>query len=434
MGRSVLNGTVQVDIEYGPLVSQKKFHESKARFKGFSGPIGCGKSQALCQEAIRLSYLNPGRMGLLGAPTYPMLRDATQVTLFEILDKNDIPYDFNKAENQVVMKETRSKILFRSMDDPERLRGSNLAWFGIDELTYTSEDAWLRMQGRLRDPGATSLCGFAVWTPKGYDWVFERFIGEQHLGCETVIAKAFENRYLLDKVPDFYERLRDSYDERFYQQEVLGEYLNLHAGRVYQAFSRDDNVREVALNPNLPILWALDFNVDPMCSVVVQIHGDKICVLDEIVLGRATTEQACEELLSRFRKHAGGLIVYADASGRHMQTSGYSDITIIRDFLRQTEFADAKMKIPKSNPHVRERIQLMNGKLRSASEIVDLVIHPRCKELIKDFEQVSYKQGSTVVDKERDSKRTHLSDALGYLIWQECQPRLKIGEQGGRLF
>jgi len=39
--------------------------------------------------------------------------------------------------------------------------------------------------------------------------------------------------------------------------------------------------------------------------------------------------------------------------------------------------------------------------------------------LIKDFEQVTYKENSQVMDKDRDSRRTHLSDALGYLVWQE---------------
>src|ERR1035438_7590475 len=78
------------EIAYDPLPSQKLFHSSEARFKGFSGPIGSGKSQALCQEAIKLSYVNAGRLGLLGAPTYPMLRDATQATLFEILETNKI--------------------------------------------------------------------------------------------------------------------------------------------------------------------------------------------------------------------------------------------------------------------------------------------------------------------------------------------------------
>src|SRR6266511_2198693 len=92
-------------IAYDPLPSQRVFHESEERFKGFSGPIGSGKSQALCQEAIRLSYMNPGRLGLIGAPTYPMLRDATQVALLEILEQNDIPYEHNRGENALVFKD-----------------------------------------------------------------------------------------------------------------------------------------------------------------------------------------------------------------------------------------------------------------------------------------------------------------------------------------
>ena len=89
MGRITRNGTCSVDIPYMPLPSQRRFHDSTFRFKGFSGPIGSGKSQALCHEAIRLSYLNAGRMGLLAAPTYGMLRDATQRALIEILEASD---------------------------------------------------------------------------------------------------------------------------------------------------------------------------------------------------------------------------------------------------------------------------------------------------------------------------------------------------------
>src|SRR5256714_5342445 len=102
-------------IAYSPLPSQKLFHKSTARMKGFSGPIGSGKSQALCHEAIKLSYLNPGRLGLIGAPTFPMLRDATQTALLEILEKNDLPFDLNKAENSLTMKDTGSRILFRAV-------------------------------------------------------------------------------------------------------------------------------------------------------------------------------------------------------------------------------------------------------------------------------------------------------------------------------
>jgi hypothetical protein len=47
----------------------------------------------------------------------------------------------------------------------------------------------------------------------------------------------------------------------------------------------------------------------------------------------------------------------------------------------------------------------------------------------QDFEQVCYKGDTGQIDKDRDRMRTHVSDALGYLMWQECRPLPPIGEQ-----
>lgn len=368
---------------------------------------------------------------MIGAPTYPMLRDATAAALIEALERNKIPHEFNRSDNCLTLRETKSKILFRAVEEFERLRGSNLAWFGLDELTYTSEQAWLRLEGRLRDPKARRLCGFAVWTPKGYDWVYERFVARGIEGYETVMASPFENRFLLEKIPDYYERLRSSYDERFFQQEALGQYLSLHAGRVYYAFERVGNVVEANVDRQKPLLWALDFNVDPMCSVVAQLDERRVRVLDEIVLSRASTPQACEEFERRFPGHVGGVVVYADATGARMQTTGTTDVAILREFFRGGEYGEVKFRIPKANPVVRERVMLMNSKLASADGERALTVSRRCKELIKDLEQVTYKENSQVIDKERDPKRTHLSDALGYLLWQLF--RVKAGERNLRL-
>jgi len=43
-------------------------------------------------------------------------------------------------------------------------------------------------------------------------------------------------------------------------------------------------------------------------------------------------------------------------------------------------------------------------------------------------------ENSQVIEKDRDPKRTHLSDALGYLAWQECRAGMKVGLQGRPLF
>ncbi len=404
-----------------------------ARFKGFSGPIGSGKSAALCHEAIRLSYLNPGRTGLIGSPTYPMLRDSTLTALIETLHDNEIPFDLNKADNVLVMRDTRSRILLRAVDEFERLRGPNLAWFGLDELTYTHEGAWLRLEGRLRDPRATRRCGFAVWTPKGFDWVYRRFIGHPAPGYEAIQAQPFENRFLLEQVPDFYERLRGSYDENFFRQEVMGDYLSARGGLVYHAFDRAVNVRETKVDRAREIVWALDFNVDPMCSVVVQVErGGEVSVLDEIVLRRATTEMACEEFEKRFGLPRAGVLVYGDASGASMQTTGYSDYQVIRSYFGSRS-ARVSYRVPKANPPVRERVSMVNARLRNARGEARLFVDPRCAELIDDLEQVSYREDSTQIDKDTDRRRTHLSDALGYLIWQQDRGG-SIGERGERLF
>jgi len=252
-------------------------------------------------------------------------------------------------------------------------------------------------------------------------------------GYEAIQAEPFENRFLLEQVPDFYERLRGSYDENFFRQEVLGDYLNARGGLVYHAFDRGKNVKATKIDPARGVVWALDFNVDPMCSVVAQVERNgEVVVLDEIVLRRATTEQACEEFEKRFGLPRAGVVVYGDASGASMNTTGYSDYQVIRNYF-SSRTGTVSYRVPKANPPVRERVSLVNARLRNARGDVQLFVDPKCTELIDDLEQVSYQEDSTQIDKDKDRKRTHLSDALGYLIWQQDRGGT-IGERGERLF
>jgi hypothetical protein len=363
-----------------------------------------------------------------------MLRDSTLTSLTEILETSKLPFDLNKGDNVLTMRDTGSRMLLRSVDDFDRLRGTNLAWFGVDELTYTQEGAWLRLEGRLRDPKAKRRCGFAVWTPKGFDWVYRKFISHPVEGYAAIQAQPYENRFLLDEVPDFYDRLKASYDETFFRQEVLGDYLNARGGLVYSAFRREANLQDVEMDPARKVFWTLDFNVSPLCSLVAQKWHEEVRVLDEIVLPRATTEQACEEFERKFGMPRAGVVVCGDANGISTHTASSStDYRVIRDYFRARGLTP-EFRVPKQNPSVRDRVGLVNARLCSAAGDVNLIVSPRCKELIDDFEQVAYEEESTQIDKNKDRRRTHASDALGYLVWQECQKKSTIGERGQRLF
>jgi phage terminase large subunit len=435
------------EIAYAPSESQLNFHDLTTKFKGFSGPVGSGKSYAFCQEALRLAYANPGCQGLIGAPTYPMLRDVTQTAFFELLEANRVPFTFRRAANICYLHEPEAEILFRTMDQPERLRGLNLAWFGVDELTYCKEDAWKRLEARIREPKAKERRGFGAWTPKGFDWVFRTFVStEKGSNYSAVLAKPFENKHVPD---DYYEGLKQSYDERFYKQEALGEYLNQFSGAAYYNFSRTENVQKLEFDPAFPLCWSLDFNIDPMCSVLSQLidtttreqaflgkRTSRVHVLDELVLPDTRTIQACGAFLKRItpflEQGLRAIRIYGDASGNNRHSSSReSDWQIVREFLKRETNLHVAYNVPAANPAVRDRVTAVCSSLLDASGDRKILVDPRCRELIQDFEEIAWMRDSRGnsqddIDK-RDPKRTHVSDAFGYFIYDE----LGIYEKGG---
>jgi hypothetical protein len=100
---------------------------------------------------------------------------------------------------------------------------------------------------------------------------------------------------------------------------------------------------------------------------------------------------------------------------------------MIREYFAAHSSTAVDYRVPKANPSVRERINLTNRQLKSAAGKIGLLVDPQCKELIKDLEQVCFKEDTNLIDKDRDRMRTHLSDALGYVLWQECREDSKIG-------
>jgi hypothetical protein len=411
------------------LPSQRMFLESASPVKGFSGPVGSGKSYALCYQALRSAAENPGCTGLLGAPTYDMLEAATIPILLELLDRHKIRHTYRKSQNIVTIEPSRSRILLRSLDCPEHLRGTNLAWIGIDELTYCKMAAWQRLEARLRDPKARSFLMFAVWTPNGFDWVYKRFISQNKIeDHQAILAAPGENLAVLSRRPNFYEQLKNSYDDLFYRQEVLGEYLNIKSGRAYQAWSAANEDSSLRFVPEQGLCWALDFNVDPMAGLVAQFLNGRLHVLRELFLRNSNTQEMCERFEQMAQPFADAyrdvnnrplpVTLYGDATGASRSTASRTDYELIEIFFRAKSQFKLQLDIPRSNPPVRDRVNSVNAMLRNAAGEIRTRVHPDCRELITDFREVTWKEGSPNfdLDKTTDKTRTHLTDALGYLI------------------
>jgi len=195
-------------------IPQSKFWNSEARFRLFVGGIGSGKTRAGTIEAFRQP---PNSVGMIVAPTYPMLRDATLRTFLELARSANILVSF-KAGDMVAKLRGERTILFRSGENPDRLRGPNLGWFMLDEAAMLSDEVWNIMIGRLREEPSR---GWAVTTPRGKNWLYNRFMNGKD--CEIIKSSSRDNPYLPE---GFIESLESSYTAEWQAQEIEGDFLD----------------------------------------------------------------------------------------------------------------------------------------------------------------------------------------------------------------
>jgi len=193
------------------------------------GGIGSGKTFVGSLWGIQQAS-NPGTLGLVIAPTYPMLRDVAWRAFLEI---GGLAIAEKKRGEMILTVQGGGEILFRSADNPDRLRGPNIHWALLDEAALCPRETWDITIGRLRASGTAGPCRI-VTTPKGRNWLYER-------QTEMTIFKAAteENPYLS---PEFVSSLKRSYTGNFARQELYGDFVAFE-GLVYSMFSRDVHVK-----------------------------------------------------------------------------------------------------------------------------------------------------------------------------------------------
>src|SRR5690606_16536890 len=179
-------------------------------------------------------------------------------------------------------------------------------------------------------------------------------------------------------------------------------------------------------------------------SVIGQVINGEIRILEEQILWNSNTLASCEEFEEKalkYQKILGGdaygvyplnITCYGDPAGEQRSSSAdKTDWRIVKQWAsRNSDRFKVTFKVDSAHPTQKARVAAMNGMLRNHAGEHRMFIHPSCKELIKDLEEVAWKQGATTqIDKDADSKRTHASDALGYMCEKEFGLRVKGGER-----
>lgn len=216
---------------------QAAFVSTQAHFAAFIGGIYSAKSYSGSIRAAMAAYgwignrevIPTPNIGMITAPTYDVLNDATLRTFREIV--GDLEVDFNKNEMRMTLR-NESEVLFRSTTDPEKRRGPALAWAMMDEAALSPAVTLDILIGRLRQFGQLGylwLCS----TPKGRDYIWQKFVQAANPNYKLFRAKTRDNPYAAEEIIQAWEQ---SYVGDFARQELEGEFVAFE-GLIYPEFN-----------------------------------------------------------------------------------------------------------------------------------------------------------------------------------------------------
>jgi len=239
-----------------------------------------------------------------------MLKDVVLPTFRELADEGIDT--LNKADLYADMK-NGSRVLFRSADKPDRLRGMNLGWAWVDEAAIIDEETWDILLGRLRlDPGRAWL----TTTPKGHNWVYDRFVESPGGEHETVRASTRDNPHLPE---DYIQSLKEQYTERFRRQELGGEFIEAQG-----ALWSWDHIQRAKSVPQMDrIVVGVDpagGGLDEVGIVAVGRAGDRAFVLGDHSMQGSPNAWA-DAVVSAYHEHEADRVVAEKNFGGEMVES-----------------------------------------------------------------------------------------------------------------
>ena len=397
----------------------------------YQGGFGSGKTFCGSLLGILLALKYPKIKGLVGALTYPLVRDTTLATYFEHLEnlgfRENFDYSFSKTEKLLRFK-NGSEIMFRHFEEPEKLKSLNLGFAQIEEMSDVPQSVFLMLLGRLRQQPQPGWKNFQYRlfghtnpeTRKG--WIYSTFAEKPAKNYRLIIAPTTENTFLPS---GFVDELKKTYDIDYFTQNVLGEWVDTDEALVVKGFS-DDNIRTLDYDERLDLHLSCDFNVDPMSWLVAHKSDDKVFFIDEIIMENTTTACAMDEFLRRYPAHKGRIVINGDASGDNRScTSEFTNYSLMLRKLTLHGYSNVDIEIRPYNPPIKNRVTAFNTLIRSAAGDVRIFISPKCEKLIYNLKNLKYHPGSSQIDvptyhqirKNRELKfLSHPFDAASYLV------------------
>jgi len=379
---------------------QSKIYSDENRFRVVVAGRRFGKTFLSVTELVTQALKGKRKVCWYVAPTYKAAKEIAWDMLLAFLPKEYIQKT-NESSLTVTLWNA-SIISLKGAEKPDNLRGRSLDFCVLDEFADMRPEAWYEvLRPSLSDRQGSALF---IGTPKGRNHFYDLWTrgADGNTDWQAFQYTTIDGGQV---TAEEIESAKRDLDERTFNQEYNAQFVN-YQGIIYYNFDRTESVRKITDDGSM-LHIGMDFNLDPMSAVVAIREGSTLKIMDEIVIYGSNTDEIVDEIKTRYPSRQ--ICVYPDPAARQRKTSagGRTDLSILQN-------AGFAVKVRDKHSAIRDRINSVNARLKSADGQRHLMIDPKCKQVIKSLERQTYKEGTSQPDK--DSGFDHMNDALGYLI------------------
>jgi len=453
-------------VKYKPSPTLMKFHESSdmedAFVRGVKGPIGSGKSVAMCMEImLRAQDQRPykgvrrSRWGVI-RNTYRELVDTTIKTWMDWFPEHLGVWSTGNMCHTIVQRLPDNtilylEVLFRALDKPndvKKLLSLELTGGWINEAKEIPKSVLDMLQGRVgRYPppfkGGASWFGVIMDTnpPDNDHWWYKIFEEDcpdnwKHFAQPSGLSDEAENLENLPK--NYYKNLIGGHDKEWINVFVHGIYGFVSDGKPVWPEYKDDihyHAEELPHSGASTIYVGIDFGLTPAAVIGQLTATGQLQVIDELVtedMGAMNFGLLLHQKLSR--EYCGcTLEIYADPAGeQRSQTDETTPFMIL-----QNQGIDAWPTYTNDFTIRREAVADYMQRLDFAGKPA-FIVGPKAKMLRKalaggyKYKRMQVTGDARFMDKPDKGRYSHVADALQYMVLGAVGGERVIGGYGNK--
>lgn len=414
------------DKLFNPLFYQLR--KADTRFVINYGGAGSGKS--VSQHQVELLNILTAK-----SDTLVIRKHGTDIydscyKLIENLARQYEIYDFftwvfSNAKREITYKPTGRRIIFKGVDDPDKLK--SIVGIGrvlVEEANQLELNDFLELNRRAR--GIKDIQIILLFNPiDERHWIKKHFFDTPEIRKKTTVFHTTykDNKFLTDQDKAELEQL-SIINPNQYRIYALGLWGKAEVKNPWcHNFDYDKHVSSRAVfDPKKPTYFCHDFNVSPMVTVLchrwVDSEGEHIHFFKEIILDPGDAYKMAERIKRDFEPYPETLYnayFTGDASGRKRDTVARDNIHNWHILQTELKISDRRLNVPRANPGIADNKSLVNLVLATHP---DFIFHPSMSTTINELQFTEATPEGDIMkgNRENQNQRADGMDGVRYFI------------------